>query len=101
MTQEVDLKSDARVPLGETDEEFYKNIYTGQRGFILPPAPRLPPPSEFTEFKREVKLFEVTAMYEENDDVHSALNILTFILFNILSTEFIGQVQWQNIYRHC
>ncbi|XP_021936794.1 TGF-beta-activated kinase 1 and MAP3K7-binding protein 3-like isoform X2 [Zootermopsis nevadensis] len=43
MTQEVDLKLDARVPLGETDEEFYKNIYTGQQGFIFPPSSHLPP----------------------------------------------------------
>ncbi|XP_069699931.1 TGF-beta-activated kinase 1 and MAP3K7-binding protein 3-like isoform X2 [Periplaneta americana] len=43
MTHEVDLSMDARVPLGETDEEFYKNIYTGQRGFIFPPAPPPPP----------------------------------------------------------
>jgi hypothetical protein len=53
MTHEVDLKLDARVPLGETDEEFYKNIYTGQRGFILPPSPQLPPSSEFCELKNE------------------------------------------------
>ncbi|XP_049854288.1 TGF-beta-activated kinase 1 and MAP3K7-binding protein 3-like isoform X1 [Schistocerca gregaria] len=37
MSQEVDLSVDARVPLGETDEEFYKNIYTGQRGVVMPP----------------------------------------------------------------
>ncbi|KAJ9599457.1 hypothetical protein L9F63_010072, partial [Diploptera punctata] len=42
MTQEVDLSMDARVPLGETDEEFYKNIYTGQR-FILPSSSQPPP----------------------------------------------------------
>ncbi|KAF4518093.1 hypothetical protein B566_EDAN007794 [Ephemera danica] len=36
MTQEVDLHG-SQVPLGETDEEFYQNIYTGQRGFVLPP----------------------------------------------------------------
>ncbi|XP_071442546.1 TGF-beta-activated kinase 1 and MAP3K7-binding protein 3-like [Hetaerina americana] len=35
MTQEVDLNSDIQVPLGETDEEFYKNIYTGQHGSVL------------------------------------------------------------------
>ncbi|PSN34468.1 hypothetical protein C0J52_07566 [Blattella germanica] len=46
MTQEVDLNMDARVPLGETDEEFYKNIYTGQRGFIVPPTTHPPPPSK-------------------------------------------------------
>lgn len=44
MTQEVDHNLDARVPLGETNEEFYKNIYTGQRGFILPPSSQ--PPSQ-------------------------------------------------------
>lgn len=44
MTQEVDLNLDSRVPLGETDEEFYKNIYTGQQGFILPPSSRPPAP---------------------------------------------------------
>jgi hypothetical protein len=54
MTQEVDLKLDARVPLGETDEEFYKNIYTGQQGFIFPPSPQLPPPSEFTKLQTEM-----------------------------------------------
>jgi hypothetical protein len=47
MTQEVDRSLDAKVPLGETDEEFYKNIYTGQQGFILPPSSQPPPPSEF------------------------------------------------------
>lgn len=51
MTQEVDLSLDAQVPLGETDEEFYKNIYTGQQGFILPPSSQPPPPSEFCELK--------------------------------------------------
>ncbi|CAG2054546.1 unnamed protein product, partial [Timema podura] len=45
------------VPLGETDEEFYKNIYTGQRCRIMParshmayhprrPIPRGSPPEE-------------------------------------------------------
>jgi len=47
MTHEVDMNLDSRVPLGETDEEFYKNIYTGQQGFILPPSSRPPAPSEF------------------------------------------------------
>jgi hypothetical protein len=47
MTHEVDMNLDSRVPLGETDEEFYKNIYTGQQGFILPPLPRPPAPSKF------------------------------------------------------
>lgn len=37
MTNEVDLNSDIQVPLGETDEEFYKNIYTGQQGWVLLP----------------------------------------------------------------
>ncbi|XP_046407135.1 TGF-beta-activated kinase 1 and MAP3K7-binding protein 2-like isoform X2 [Ischnura elegans] len=37
--QAVDLNSDIQVPLGETDEEFYKNIYTGQRGWVLVPRP--------------------------------------------------------------
>nr|CAD7567806.1 unnamed protein product [Timema californicum] len=67
MTTEVDLtSSDSRgdiyellftVPLGETDEEFYKNIYTGQRCRIMParshmayhprrPFPRGSPPEE-------------------------------------------------------
>lgn len=33
LASEVDLFSDTqnKVPLGETDEEFYRNIYTGQR----------------------------------------------------------------------
>ncbi|PNF43498.1 hypothetical protein B7P43_G09323 [Cryptotermes secundus] len=44
MTQEVDLSLDVQVPLGETDEEFYKNIYTGQQGFIFPPSSQPPPP---------------------------------------------------------
>ncbi|KAG8237081.1 hypothetical protein J437_LFUL005188 [Ladona fulva] len=37
MTDEVDLYSDIQVPLGETNEEFYKNIYTGQHGWVLLP----------------------------------------------------------------
>lgn len=53
MTQEVDLSLDAQVPLGETDEEFYKNIYTGQQGFIFPPTSQPSPPSEFCELKTE------------------------------------------------
>lgn len=30
MTSEVDLSSPKQLPLGETNEEFYKHIYTGQ-----------------------------------------------------------------------
>jgi hypothetical protein len=53
MTQEVDLSLDAQVPLGETDEEFYKNIYTGQQGFILSPSSQPLPPSEFYELQTD------------------------------------------------
>lgn len=34
LTQEVDRHSESRVPLGETNEEFYRHIYTGQRGSL-------------------------------------------------------------------
>ncbi|XP_066991758.2 TGF-beta-activated kinase 1 and MAP3K7-binding protein 2 isoform X2 [Anabrus simplex] len=45
MTHEVDKWSDAGVPLGETDEEFYKNIYTGQQGYVgTRPSSRDAPP---------------------------------------------------------
>ncbi|KAK7868286.1 hypothetical protein R5R35_013880 [Gryllus longicercus] len=48
MTMEVDMSSDSRLPLGETDEEFYQNIYTGQRGSVAAHSQRVPPrhPSE-------------------------------------------------------
>lgn len=32
LTYDVDRHSESRFPLGETSEEFYRNIYTGQRG---------------------------------------------------------------------
>lgn len=34
LTYDVDRHSESRFPLGETSEEFYHNIYTGQRGPI-------------------------------------------------------------------
>jgi hypothetical protein len=64
MTHEVDLNLDARVPLGETDEEFYKNIYTGQQGFILPPSPP-PPRSKLCELKLRAEAVWVTVVSEE------------------------------------
>ncbi|XP_044004755.1 mitogen-activated protein kinase kinase kinase 7-interacting protein 3 homolog isoform X2 [Aphidius gifuensis] len=52
LTAKVDKTTDPRVPLGETNEEFYQGIYTGQTlnftNFITssvappPPAPSLP-----------------------------------------------------------
>ncbi|XP_011344511.1 TGF-beta-activated kinase 1 and MAP3K7-binding protein 3 isoform X2 [Ooceraea biroi] len=41
LADEVDQWSDRRVPLGETNEEFYQGIYTGQP---LPMRPLNPPP---------------------------------------------------------
>lgn len=32
LTYDVDRQSESGVPLGETNEEFYRHIYTGQRG---------------------------------------------------------------------
>ncbi|GLG94320.1 Uncharacterized protein GBIM_01552 [Gryllus bimaculatus] len=43
MTMEVDMSSDSRLPLGETDEEFYQNIYTGQQGSVAAHSQRVPP----------------------------------------------------------
>ncbi|KAL0107143.1 hypothetical protein PUN28_015574 [Cardiocondyla obscurior] len=45
LADEVDQWSDRRVPLGETNEEFYQGIYTGQSLPVRPPnsqPPRLP-----------------------------------------------------------
>ncbi|XP_018306842.1 TGF-beta-activated kinase 1 and MAP3K7-binding protein 2 isoform X2 [Mycetomoellerius zeteki] len=39
---EVDQWSDRRVPLGETNEEFYQGIYTGQSLPTRPPNPKPP-----------------------------------------------------------
>ncbi|XP_076653435.1 TAK1-associated binding protein 2 isoform X1 [Halictus rubicundus] len=41
LADEVDQWSDPRVPLGETNEEFYQDIYTGQP---LPPTSNFNPP---------------------------------------------------------
>ncbi|XP_031832626.1 TAK1-associated binding protein 2 isoform X2 [Nomia melanderi] len=49
LADEVDQWSDPRVPLGETNEEFYQDIYTGQplppssTSFNPPPLPSQPP----------------------------------------------------------
>lgn len=48
LADEVDQWSDPRVPLGETNEEFYQGIYTGQpflpaSGIQPPPLPAQPP----------------------------------------------------------
>ncbi|KAH0946717.1 hypothetical protein HN011_000526 [Eciton burchellii] len=47
LADEVDQWSDRRVPLGETNEEFYQGIYTGQplptRLLNPPPLPSQPP----------------------------------------------------------
>ncbi|XP_015439261.1 PREDICTED: TGF-beta-activated kinase 1 and MAP3K7-binding protein 3 isoform X2 [Dufourea novaeangliae] len=49
LADEVDQWSDPRVPLGETNEEFYQDIYTGQplpstsTGSNPPPLPSQPP----------------------------------------------------------
>ncbi|XP_053974943.1 TGF-beta-activated kinase 1 and MAP3K7-binding protein 3 isoform X3 [Hylaeus volcanicus] len=49
LADEVDQWSDPRVPLGETNEEFYQDIYTGQPlppvpgSFNPPPLPSQPP----------------------------------------------------------
>ncbi|XP_076182623.1 uncharacterized protein LOC143154377 isoform X3 [Ptiloglossa arizonensis] len=49
LAEEVDQWSDPRVPLGETNEEFYQDIYTGQPlpprpgSFNPPPLPSQPP----------------------------------------------------------
>ncbi|XP_023290008.1 uncharacterized protein C6orf132 homolog isoform X2 [Orussus abietinus] len=37
LADEVDQRSDPRVPLGETNEEFYQGIYTGQPYVPMPP----------------------------------------------------------------
>ncbi|XP_047355317.1 TGF-beta-activated kinase 1 and MAP3K7-binding protein 3 isoform X1 [Vespa velutina] len=42
LADEVDQWSDPRVPLGETNEEFYQGIYTGQP--FLPSSHLAPPP---------------------------------------------------------
>ncbi|KAJ8680361.1 hypothetical protein QAD02_016148 [Eretmocerus hayati] len=42
LSQEVDSKSDRRVPLGETNAEFYQSIYTGQQ--YTPQSSNMPPP---------------------------------------------------------
>uniref|UniRef100_A0A0C9R0D0 Tab2_0 protein n=1 Tax=Fopius arisanus TaxID=64838 RepID=A0A0C9R0D0_9HYME len=46
LADEVDQRSDPRVPFGETNEEFYQGIYTGQSlnipSFSLRPQPPLP-----------------------------------------------------------
>ncbi|XP_015120790.1 TGF-beta-activated kinase 1 and MAP3K7-binding protein 3 isoform X2 [Diachasma alloeum] len=46
LADEVDQRSDPRVPFGETNEEFYQGIYTGQclniPSFALRPRPPLP-----------------------------------------------------------
>ncbi|XP_016837843.1 TGF-beta-activated kinase 1 and MAP3K7-binding protein 3 isoform X2 [Nasonia vitripennis] len=45
LAEEVDRSSaDPRVPLGETDEEFYQSIYTGQEFVPLPSSNSVPPP---------------------------------------------------------
>lgn len=36
MTREVDFLHKGQVPLGETNEEFYESIHTGQAGLVLP-----------------------------------------------------------------
>ncbi|XP_015598783.1 TGF-beta-activated kinase 1 and MAP3K7-binding protein 2 isoform X2 [Cephus cinctus] len=43
LADEVDQRSDPRVPLGETNEEFYQGIYTGQP-FVPVPFNASPPP---------------------------------------------------------
>ncbi|XP_078035049.1 TAK1-associated binding protein 2 isoform X1 [Augochlora pura] len=49
LADEVDQWSDPRVPLGETNEEFYQDIYTGQplpptsTNYNPPPLPTQPP----------------------------------------------------------
>ncbi|XP_058800253.1 mitogen-activated protein kinase kinase kinase 7-interacting protein 3 homolog isoform X2 [Phymastichus coffea] len=43
LADEVDRASGSRVPLGETSEEFYQNIYTGQQ-FVPTTTNREPPP---------------------------------------------------------
>ncbi|XP_063984597.1 TGF-beta-activated kinase 1 and MAP3K7-binding protein 2 isoform X2 [Diachasmimorpha longicaudata] len=50
LADEVDQRSDPRVPFGETNEEFYQGIYTGQSLNIpsftsrpRPPLPAVPP----------------------------------------------------------
>lgn len=44
LADEVDQWSDTRVPLGETNEEFYQGIYTGQPLPTRIPASSNPPP---------------------------------------------------------
>ncbi|KAF5302595.1 hypothetical protein FQA39_LY10213 [Lamprigera yunnana] len=56
LTYDVDRQSESRVPLGETNEEFYRNIYTGQRGpLTLGSSERRQMQQEVRSFPQEIE----------------------------------------------
>ncbi|XP_011861680.1 PREDICTED: TGF-beta-activated kinase 1 and MAP3K7-binding protein 3 isoform X2 [Vollenhovia emeryi] len=79
LAEEVDQWSDRRVPLGETNEEFYQGIYTGQslpaRVLNLHP-PRLP--SQPPAWRPEQPTTVASDNREERDEPSWVCNMCTF-----------------------
>ncbi|KAK0166069.1 hypothetical protein PV328_004519 [Microctonus aethiopoides] len=72
LTKEVDKRSDPNVPLGETNEEFYQGIYTGQSlnlpGYRNPSPPPPPLPSTLPAWETNQHSSRLANSSENDDD---------------------------------
>ncbi|XP_015172203.1 PREDICTED: TGF-beta-activated kinase 1 and MAP3K7-binding protein 3 isoform X3 [Polistes dominula] len=78
LADEVDQWSDPRVPLGETNEEFYQGIYTGQP--FLPFSHLAPPPlpSQPPAWQPSARAADVNDREEDRDGPSWVCRMCTF-----------------------